>query len=330
MNMVSIIVPIYNVEKYLDACVTSCLALREAFELLLVDDGSTDGSPALCDAWAAKDGRIRVIHQRNGGLSAARNSGILAAKGEYLLFLDADDFLDPGETDALLRELQAGGDPLGLGLYREYYEAEDRHVPEDPSAIAGFSGSTPLGRFLEAVPRDSESLYMIACRFLPRRQFLLDNGLLFTEGLYHEDEEWTARVFCRAESIFVTKHYFYEYRQARSASITAKVKPKHVRDKMTILNTLAKLREDAGDAVKNYLSLRMGQMYRGILLYNGLLSGSEHEALLALLRKMKPLCLPYVSGRSGRIMKLLVNVFGVKGACLLLAAVKKGRTEHEN
>ena len=105
MPAISVIIPVYRVERYLDACVSSVLAQTFGdFEIILVDDGSPDGCPALCDAWARKDPRIRVIHRENGGLSAARNTGIEAAKGQFLTFVDSDDLLEP---DPLRRAWEA-------------------------------------------------------------------------------------------------------------------------------------------------------------------------------------------------------------------------------
>lgn len=96
MPKVSVIVPVYNARKYLQCCVDSVLAQTFCdFELLLVDDGSRDGSDAICDAIASGDPRIRVLHKKNGGVSSARNAGLDTAKGEYVLFLDSDDYLDP-------------------------------------------------------------------------------------------------------------------------------------------------------------------------------------------------------------------------------------------
>lgn len=105
MPKVSIIIPVYKVEKYLDACVTSVIAQTyRDLEILLIDDGSPDNCPTLCDVWAEKDSRIRVIHQNNGGLSAARNAGIEASTGDYLLFVDSDDTI---ETDVVQRAMEA-------------------------------------------------------------------------------------------------------------------------------------------------------------------------------------------------------------------------------
>ena len=93
-DLITLIVPIYMVEPYLDRCITSLVTQTyKNLEIILVDDGSKDNCPALCDEWAKKDERIRVIHRENGGLSAARNSGIDAANGEYLAFVDSDDFV---------------------------------------------------------------------------------------------------------------------------------------------------------------------------------------------------------------------------------------------
>ena len=95
MPKISVIIPVYKVERYLDACVASVTGQTYTnLEIILVDDGSPDRCPAMCDAWAEKDPRIRVIHRKNGGLSAARNSGLDVCTGDYITFVDSDDRLD--------------------------------------------------------------------------------------------------------------------------------------------------------------------------------------------------------------------------------------------
>ena len=94
-NLVSVIVPIYNVEKYLEKCIESIVnQTYKNLEIILVDDGSPDNCPAICDEWAQKDSRIKVIHKKNGGLSSARNAGLEVSNGEYISFVDSDDWLD--------------------------------------------------------------------------------------------------------------------------------------------------------------------------------------------------------------------------------------------
>ena len=116
--LLSIIVPVYDVERYLPKCIDSILAQTFTdFELILVDDGSPDNCPALCDAAAAKDARIRVIHQKNGGLSAARNAGLDAARGAWIGFVDSDDYIAPEMYEAMYHAVQSTGADLALCDY---------------------------------------------------------------------------------------------------------------------------------------------------------------------------------------------------------------------
>ena len=119
---ISIIVPVYRVEQYLERCVESVLRQTySAWELILVDDGSPDACGAICDRYAAADKRITAIHQKNGGLSAARNTGIARASGAFLAFLDSDDFLAPGFLSSLYRAIcETGAEIAACGYYLYY------------------------------------------------------------------------------------------------------------------------------------------------------------------------------------------------------------------
>ncbi len=119
--LISVIVPIYNVEKYLDRCVQSIVdQTYKELEIILVDDGSPDNSPEICDEWAKKDGRIKVIHKKNGGVSSARNAGLDAARGEYIGFVDGDDYLSPEMYDALYSLIaDFGADAAACAIVRE-------------------------------------------------------------------------------------------------------------------------------------------------------------------------------------------------------------------
>ena len=111
--MISIIVPVYQVEPYLNRCVRSLLEQTYTdVEIILVDDGSPDGCPTLCDAWAGKDARVRVIHKPNGGLSDARNAGLTVARGEEIAFVDSDDWVDPDMLERLYNQMEETGADL--------------------------------------------------------------------------------------------------------------------------------------------------------------------------------------------------------------------------
>lgn len=138
--MISIIVPIYNVEKYLEKCIESILnQTYRDLEVILVDDGSPDGSPAICDRYAAQDSRIRVIHQINAGVSAARNAGLLAAKGTYIGFIDPDDFVASKMYEKMVSAIEESRSELAICGY-EYYDEEyavdeKRRYPVKPNEV---------------------------------------------------------------------------------------------------------------------------------------------------------------------------------------------------
>ena len=105
--VISVIIPVYKVEAYLERCLRSVLAQSHSeLEIILVDDGSPDECPALCDQWTQRDSRIRVIHKENGGLSSARNAGLAVCRGEYISFVDSDDWIEPGMLSYLLGLLE--------------------------------------------------------------------------------------------------------------------------------------------------------------------------------------------------------------------------------
>lgn len=209
----SIVVPVYKVEPYIRRCVDSLLAqtLRD-FEVILVDDGGTDGCPAICDAYAQADTRVKVIHKPNGGLSDARNAGVQVAEGEYVLFVDSDDSIVP---DALER-------------FAEIANEEHDLICGDGNVIGGnlpFDHISEIGEFTgNAFLKKSLScnkLPMAAVLYLYRREFLVANQLFFKVGILHEDEQFTPRTFLKAESVYNSGISFYNY-YIREGSITQK------------------------------------------------------------------------------------------------------------
>ena len=182
--MTSIIVPVYNIKNYLPRCIESLLAQSDPdFEGILVDDGSADGSGALCDAYAARDGRFRVMHKANGGLSSARNAGLDAARGEYILFLDGDDYLAPDAVQSLNAIAAAAG---------AFDFIQFRYAETDGSWQPG-ARQKPDVRICTDVREMFAYLYQAggvaasACTKLYRAA--LFRGLRFREGIAHEDEQ---------------------------------------------------------------------------------------------------------------------------------------------
>lgn len=208
----SIIVPVYKVEEYLKACIDSILAQTfRDFELLLVDDGSPDGCPALCDQAAEKDPRVRVIHQKNGGLSAARNAGLDIARGQWIGFVDSDDYIAPEMYEQLYRRVQQDHTKLALCEYQLVTEAG---APM-PSRSA-ITEDTVLNRE-EAMARIDDGHFTVAWNRLYHRS--LFDELRFPVGKVHEDEYIVHQVYWQCERISVIAQPLYFYVQ-RTGSIT--------------------------------------------------------------------------------------------------------------
>ncbi len=216
--MISVIIPVYNVEKYLAECVDSVLGQSYIdYEVILVDDGATDSSGTLCDTYAARDPRIRVIHRENGGLSAARNTGLKAARGEYVYFLDSDDYIEPKTLELLATKAeQENADVVFFDGYVFFDEC-----PEDDS-VSRYTRKVPYptrqGREMLAALLKNDEYRTAVPLMLFRRDYLTEKGLWFEEGIIHEDELFTFLVY-NADGYVAHCHAELYARRIRPASI---------------------------------------------------------------------------------------------------------------
>ncbi|MDB7979350.1 glycosyltransferase family 2 protein [Faecalicoccus pleomorphus] len=210
----SIIVPVYQVEAHIDECITSILdqTFRD-FELILVDDGSLDRCPAICDAYAQKDSRIRVIHQKNQGLSAARNTGLQAARGDYIGFVDSDDFIEASMYEKLLDNLER--EKADISVCGRYKVWGDKKIQEQKSNVykvmdsaqaLALMNTNVLGYFDVAA---WDKIYKRSCF----------KGIEFPEGKLCEDWFVMYKLFFNARRIVYDSIPLYNYRQ-RTGSIT--------------------------------------------------------------------------------------------------------------
>ncbi len=237
----SVIVPVYNVADYLSACVDSLLSQRcDDWELILVDDGSTDGiCPALCDELAAAHPElIRTIHQENGGLGAARNTGLEAAKGDDLLFVDSDDTLEPQTLERLNEEVEKTHADMYVFHYRYITDNGEQPGEARQSAVTG----EPVSLETEpALLLDSPS----ACFRLWKRELFADGSIRFPGRVWYEDLCTTPKALLRAKSIVQIPDSFYRY-LLRPGSI---MRNDQLRRNLEILNALETVRvyyEQAG------------------------------------------------------------------------------------
>lgn len=212
----SIIIPVYNVEKYLKFCINSILQQNfNNYEIILVDDGSTDSSSIICDEYS-KYKNIKVFHKKNGGLSSARNTGLEKAIGEYIVFLDSDDYFI---SDSVLDKLFLVINKYQCDLFYSgnvYYDTEGQITYNKYNFII----SKSRRYFFEINEVYGKKFQLGAPFFIYKREFLKNNNLTFTENLLHEDIDWIQRVIIKTCSIGYLKFGYYCYRLQRKNSIT--------------------------------------------------------------------------------------------------------------
>lgn len=213
-DLISVIVPVYNVEKYLERCVDSILRQTyETLEIILVDDGSTDTSPKMCDAFSKKDERIKVVHKENGGLSDARNAGLRVASGEYIGYVDSDDWIEDNMYEKMYHACVENDASLCVCRYfREY---------ADGTEGGGSGACIPLSR--EELLRiyigghDQYVIYNSVWSKLFQRELV--EGVEFPKGRNSEDIMYTTRAFCKLSRAVYLDECLYHYVLDREGSI---------------------------------------------------------------------------------------------------------------
>lgn len=235
----SIIVPVYGVANYLCKCIDSLLAQDITdYEIILVNDGSPDECPQICDDYAEKYTNIKAIHQDNKGLSEARNTGTRAAQGDYIIYVDSDDYLEPNVFGALMQQIERNQ----LDVLRFRYQ----NVRENGEVFAPYKDMTNYNDY-SSIPTDGLTFLnermgtqCYAVQFILRRELALQEQ--FTPGIYFEDTDWTPRMLLRAERVASTDLVVYNYLW-REGSITLSQKDimkqrKQLQDKMGLLERL--------------------------------------------------------------------------------------------
>ena len=211
MTKISFVIPVYNCKEHLPACLSAIRAIgAEDYEILLIDDGSTDGSGVLCDELAAHIPHIRVIHQPNGGVSAARNRGLQEAEGEYILFVDADDTLLPFD-DSVYRLLDSGVDMLMYGMRFRYFH-KGEFVKEENTAIS-HTMTGPVNLFADHFEDVFyRNYYSSSCNKIIRRQVLLGNNIAFDPRLTnYEDLAFSLYTASKCKTIAAVPQVYYLY-----------------------------------------------------------------------------------------------------------------------
>ena len=246
---ISVIVPVYNVEKWLNMCIDSILAQSyKNLEIILVNDGSTDKSKDICDSYSKKDNRVRVLNIKNSGQSVARNIGLKEAKGDYILFIDSDDYIsDKAIIEKFINILYSNNYDFIYTSYCRFEDGNEEKITEIlPINLTNDEIKNKEGKDILVDLLNKNSFHHAPYLKVCRKEFILNNKLFFREGYYHEDAEWTFKVFYYAKKIFIYDKPWYMRRMRENSTITSRNESaicKKLCDRLIIADDLIKFFE---------------------------------------------------------------------------------------
>ena len=314
--LISFIIPVYNVEKYLNECVDSILSQEfKDYEIILVDDGSTDTSGVICDEYAKKHANVIVEHKPNGGSSDARNVGIKLARGEYVLFVDSDDYIEKNSMYAIvncLEEQKKQIDIVFLNASKVFPDGTKAPLGDnyDRNKINGKTKDEVLKHIAE-LPKYPGS----GCTKLIRREIIVDNEIFFEKGIYCEDIDWTICLLVTADTFAYCEADYYCYRQNRKGSNTNIITPRHIECLVYIMSKWAskEMVKDNQTEINAFLAYE----YMIMLFLFSLLSKKDQNKVIDSVKSYSWL-LKYGKAKKVKMTRFLVAMAGVKITSKLL------------
>lgn len=322
----SFVVPVYNVKEYLDECMESLLnQTYKAYEIILVDDGSTDGSGELCDKYAEMFPIVKAFHKINGGVSDARNYGIEKVLGEYFVFVDSDDYIDKDTLKIYYKACLDNNYPdvlIDQANY-EFCDSESNSITKsndyyDCSKFGRRSGKEAFMALSEGSPLWSP------CAKCYKMEYWRENDFKFTKGLYAEDLDLTYKVIYLADSVAMTPILYY-YRSKRAGSISNTLNKKKFMDVFKIIDGWEQffdkyqVENRASDNMRFYFGeiiifLIMGNLY--------LLAKEERGEICEKLKEYRYVCSRY-NNLLGRAANISIKIIGIKGTGFILHYMKR-------
>lgn len=315
MPRFSIIIPVYNVEKYILECLSSILNQTFLdYEIILVDDGSTDSSGEICDEYALKYSNVHVYHQVNQGLSAARNFGVQNATGEYIWFVDSDDVvLTSDALETLNKNIVGQVDVVVFGWKEASTLNEFQIVSEkynfNTTINIGESGKEFLNNSLDEYP----FYYWYPWTYLFKREYWLRKNFAFPVGKKFEDIKLTYRTVLEADSVMMTKNTLYGYRINRKGSITTVANLKSLQDGIFV--AAENIQEVMSNAsiekdLKMKLANNFACNYFALLISSTKLNKMEQKEFRMTLKKYRWVA-DYVTSSRQKLVKVAMSVFGI-------------------
>lgn len=257
MYKLSLVVSIYNIEQYVGRSIESLLNQNsKEYEIILIDDGSTDRTSEICKAYAKNDDRITYYFKKNGGLSSARNYGLTKSRGEYVFFIDGDDYIEKNSVSKIIDLIQVNNLDM---LHINYREVDD-----NKKVLKEFIDNNSLeGKIYTGEDWVQQARFVtMAWAYVFKKDFLINNGLTFYEGIYHEDMEFTPRAISKAKKIQFISTPVYNY-VIRAGSIIRSCNIKKAYDLLIVAKNLEKFRMAEGSnlTIHKFLTDRISYTY---------------------------------------------------------------------
>lgn len=258
----SIIVPIYNVEKYLKECLDSVVGQTfPDFECIMVNDGSTDGSENIAQQYVEVDRRFTLYHQRNQGQSVARNRAIKECIGEYIVFLDSDDFLKKNALEQLAKIVGGDTPDIVINSTIAYYEENKTEIPRILNVSHVWSSNAEL---LSALS-DDKAFMAAPWSIVIRRKYLLDNQLFFYPGIKHEDELWIPQVIIDSRKTRINETPYYCGRCDRIGSTTQMNNINKLFDRILVIDKLVEFSQKQEEQAEMAIKRRCARLLTGLV-----------------------------------------------------------------
>ena len=255
MDKISIIIPFYSVEKYIEKCLDSIVnQTYKNLEIILVDDGSPDNCGAIAEEYAKKDSRIKVIHQKNAGLSCARNAGLKIATGDYVAFIDSDDYADVREYEVLHNLLVKYDVDIAFCGLKRFHEGEQVKNSESDFVCEKISSQEAMKRILI----DNDIGNYVATKLFKRELF---NDIEFPVNRAYEDVATIYKLISKVDSVAYTNEKLYNYLVGREGAITSTFSEKKIEDSMFAYYSQYKCLIEKYPEIKDYINLIYAKMY---------------------------------------------------------------------
>lgn len=317
---ISVIIPIYKVEKYLKQCVDSVLnQTYRNIEVILVDDGSPDECPQICDQYVKQDSRVFVIHKENGGLSDARNAGIKKVTGEYIAFLDSDDFwCDLQALERLVERIKVTNPDVLSYSYKKYYEDTGKEILQFYNLESRPLELNTKEEQLDFLTRNH--LYVASAWNKLIRLEILSDEMLFEKNKLSEDIEWCARLMLYANSFDFVCENFYCYRQ-RSGSIAHTIGEKGCNDLQSCIIKCVELSKHIPEEVKAYIYRYTAYQYATFVAVQAIAEKCPPECI-AVLSEYKWLLAYHCGNKKVLYLDIMCKILGFKQMCRLVRLTK--------